>query len=111
MDAIGWHDLALLVVSISASWTMLTGVNSLLMDPDPAIQEQAFHVARHIADGADDVDLLFHELGSDVLGLVAMGMQSENDDVLQQVCCSQREASSADLWSYDLGHLRACEHS
>lgn len=64
---------------------VLTAVNSLLMDPDPAIQEQAFHVARHIADGTDDVELLFHELGSDVLGLVAMGMQSENDDVLQQV--------------------------
>ena len=62
-------------------------MRSLLMDPDPAIQEQAFHVARHIADGTDDVELLFHEMGSDVLGLVTMGMQSENDDVLQQVCC------------------------
>lgn len=55
------------------------------MDPDPAIQEQAFHVARHIAGGIDDVELLFHELGTDVLGLVAMGMQSDHDDVLQQV--------------------------
>ncbi|KAH9930763.1 ARM repeat-containing protein [Fomitopsis serialis] len=70
MDAIGWHNFAI-----------------LLMDPDPTIQEQAFHVARHIADNTDDVELLFHELGCDVLGLVAMGMQSENDDVLHQAIC------------------------
>ncbi|OBZ65761.1 Acetolactate synthase, mitochondrial [Grifola frondosa] len=91
MNAIGWHELG-----------------SLLTDADLGVQEQAYHVVRHIADGADDVDMLFQELGSDVLlGFLAVAMESENEDVLHQaVCVLANLANSPPHQSSILSHSR-----
>lgn len=59
----------------------------LLLDPDTRLQEQVFHVLRHIADGVEDVDFLFAEMGGseELLGNLSEAMESENEDVVLQV--------------------------
>jgi armadillo repeat-containing protein 8 len=57
-----------------------------LTDPDSGIQEQAFNALKNIADKEDGIDMLFTELGGEVLlGTIATALKSENDDVLCQV--------------------------
>ncbi|OCH93874.1 ARM repeat-containing protein [Obba rivulosa] len=71
MDAVKWPELV-----------------NLLTDIDPETQEQAFHVLRHIADGPEDVELIFQEMGKDVLlNCLARAMESDHDDVLLQAVC------------------------
>ncbi|KAI0780550.1 ARM repeat-containing protein [Trametes elegans] len=69
MSAIGWSE-----------------INSLLSNSDPRLREQVFHILRHIADGVDDVDFLFSEMGGsdELLGSLAEAMESENEDVVLQ---------------------------
>ncbi|KZT09593.1 ARM repeat-containing protein [Laetiporus sulphureus 93-53] len=80
----------------------------LLSDPDPAIQEQAFHIVRHIADGQEDVEMVFDELGSDVLlSFLAIAMESDNEDVLHQaVCVLANLANSSPHQNSILSHSR-----
>ncbi|KAI0748470.1 ARM repeat-containing protein [Daedaleopsis nitida] len=63
-----------------------TEMCNLLVDPDPRIQEQAFHAIRHVADGVEDVELLFSELGGSdaVLGYLITGMESDSEEVVLQ---------------------------
>ena len=58
-----------------------------MTDPDTRIQEQALHIVRHIADGVDEVDLVFSEMGGSeaMLGSLAVAMESEDEDVVLQV--------------------------
>lgn len=58
-----------------------------MADEDPGIQEQAFHVLRHIADDEEGIDMIFREMGPDILLQSLSGaLESENDDLLRQVC-------------------------
>ncbi len=58
------------------------------MDPDTRIQEQALHIVRHVADGVDEVELVFLEMGGSdaMLGSLAVAMESDDEDVVLQVC-------------------------
>lgn len=57
-----------------------------MVDDDPGIQEQAFHVLRHIADDDEGIDMIFREMGADILLQSLSGaLESENDDLLRQV--------------------------
>ncbi|TBU35602.1 ARM repeat-containing protein [Dichomitus squalens] len=69
MSSIGWSEM-----------------NNLLTDPDTRIQEQALHIVRHIADGVDEVDLVFSEMGGSeaMLGSLAVAMESDDEDVVLQ---------------------------
>ncbi|KAI0807797.1 ARM repeat-containing protein [Fomes fomentarius] len=69
MNSIGWPE-----------------ISKLLVDPDPRLQEQAFHVVRHVADGVEDVELLFSELGGSdaLLGFLSVAMESEAEDIVLQ---------------------------
>jgi hypothetical protein len=60
---------------------------SLLIDPDPGLQEQAFHIVRHLADTEEDIDEIFKEFGEDkLLGFLAPALETDSTDVLLQVC-------------------------
>ncbi|KAI9065407.1 ARM repeat-containing protein [Trametes sanguinea] len=61
-------------------------ISNLLLDPDSRLQEQVFHILRHIADGVEDVELLFSEMagGEALLDNLADAMDSENEDVVLQ---------------------------
>jgi len=91
MDIIGWHELA-----------------ALFTDSDPGVQEQAFHILRHIADGIDDAEMAFEELGADeLLDSIALGIDSEHDDViLKAVYALANLANSPVPQSRILSHTR-----
>ncbi|OJT08728.1 Armadillo repeat-containing protein 8, partial [Trametes pubescens] len=100
MSAIGW-----------------TEVNMLLLDPDTRLQEQVFHILRHIADGVEDVDFLFAEMGGseELLGNLSAAMESENEDVVQQAVfvlanVANSPAHQKNILSHPriLGRLRDC---
>jgi armadillo repeat-containing protein 8 len=70
---------------------------SLLADPDPGLQEQAFHIVRHLAETEDDIDVIFQEFGSEnLLNYLAPALETDNVDILLQVhfrfmnSCNQR---------------------
>lgn len=71
-------------------------MSSLLLDPDSRLQEQVFHILRHIADGVEDVELLFSEMagGEALLDNLADAMDSENEDVVLQVRFYRTRASN-----------------
>ncbi|PCH37902.1 ARM repeat-containing protein [Wolfiporia cocos MD-104 SS10] len=72
MDAIGWDELG-----------------ALLREANPDIQEQAFHIVRHLADGTEDVDMVFDKLGVNMLlDLVACAMYSDHYLVVHQAVCA-----------------------
>lgn len=61
----------------------------LLRDPDPGVQEQAFYVIRNYASSEEDIDVIFHELGSDKLvSTIVDALESKTSDIVVQVCCS-----------------------
>ena len=56
------------------------------MGKDVRLQEQAFYLLRNIADTDEGIDMVFAEIGSDLLlGALSQALDSENDDVLAQV--------------------------
>lgn len=56
------------------------------MDSDPGIQEQAFHMVRHIADAEEGAELVFEGLGDQaLLGSISHALDSDNEDVVRQV--------------------------
>lgn len=58
----------------------------MLVDADPGLQEQAFHIVRHLADTEDDIEILFEKLGSeDLMSYLAPALETDNGDVLLQV--------------------------
>ncbi|KAM5532328.1 hypothetical protein V8D89_014007 [Ganoderma adspersum] len=69
MSSIGWSEM-----------------NNLLVDPDTRIKEQALHIIRHVADGVDEVELVFSEIGGSdaMLGSLAVAMESDDDEVVLQ---------------------------
>ncbi len=85
-------------------------MNRLLVDPDPRLQEQAFHVVRHVADGVEDVELLFSELGGSdaLLGFLSVAMESEAEDVVLQVCGSNSRRTRLML-ILSAGCIRPCK--
>ncbi|KAI0672837.1 ARM repeat-containing protein [Trametes maxima] len=100
MSAIGWDN-----------FTML------LLDADAHVQEQAFHIMRHVADGVEDVEYLFSEMGGgeDLLGNLAKAMESENEDVVLQAMfvlanVANSPARQKSILSHPriLGKLRDC---
>lgn len=57
-----------------------------LGDGDPEVQEQAFHILRHVADREEDVELVFQLVGSDVLlDALSRALDADNEDVQCQV--------------------------
>ena len=59
-----------------------------MVNPDPGLQEQAFHIARHLAESEEDVETLFNELGTEsLLNLIAPALETDNGDVLLQATC------------------------
>ncbi|KAF9651456.1 ARM repeat-containing protein [Thelephora ganbajun] len=71
MTALGWNTLS-----------------SLLVNPDPGLQEQAFHIARHLAESEEDVETLFSELGTEPLfNCIAPALETDNGDILLQATC------------------------
>ncbi|KDQ61261.1 hypothetical protein JAAARDRAFT_125390 [Jaapia argillacea MUCL 33604] len=68
MDLLGWDELA-----------------NMLVDDDPGIQEQALHVTKNLAETEDDIEVVFSEIGSDVLlTCVDTAMNSDSEEVVQQ---------------------------
>ena len=60
----------------------------MLVNPDPGLQEQAFHITRHLAESEEDVETLFIELGTEpLLGFIAPALETENGDILLQATC------------------------
>ncbi|CAL1705500.1 unnamed protein product [Somion occarium] len=71
MEGLGWHELS-----------------CLLMDSDLSVQEQAFHVVRHLADGEEGIEMVFVEMGEQVLlGSLSIALESENENVVCQAVC------------------------
>ncbi|CDO73638.1 hypothetical protein BN946_scf185014.g108 [Trametes cinnabarina] len=100
ISAIGWSE-----------------ISSLFLDSDSRLQEQVFHILRHVADGVEDVELLFSEMAGDegLLDNLAQAMDSDNEDVvLQSVFVLANIANSpahqASILSHSriLGRLRDC---
>lgn len=53
------------------------------------MQEQAFYVIRNYASCEEDIDVIFHELGSDKLvATIVDALESKTPDVVVQVCIS-----------------------
>ena len=88
MSAIGWSEINRWEAVECSDTTRELTTRSLLLNSDPRLREQVFHILRHIADGVDDVDFLFSEMGGsdELLGSLAKAMESENEDVVLQVC-------------------------
>lgn len=60
----------------------------MLVDPDPGLQEQAFHIARHLAESEEDVETLFNELGAEsLLNFIAPALETDDQDILLQATC------------------------
>jgi hypothetical protein len=56
-----------------------------LVSSDTGLQEQAFYIARHLADSEEDVETLFNELGSEtLLNSIAPALETENTEILLQ---------------------------
>ena len=56
------------------------------MGKDVRLQEQSFYLVRNLADTEEGIDMVFAEIGSDLLlGALSQALDSENDDVLAQV--------------------------
>jgi hypothetical protein len=59
----------------------------LLEDADGAVQEQAFHLVRNLAENEAGIEMIFRELGASVLLRHLTGaLSAEDDDVVLQVC-------------------------
>ena len=59
---------------------------SLIDDDDVGIQEQAFHVVRHLAEPEDGIEMVFQEMGEQVLlSSLSRALLSEHEDVVRQV--------------------------
>ncbi|KAH9945789.1 ARM repeat-containing protein [Epithele typhae] len=58
----------------------------LLVDEDPRLQEQAFHILRNLADGTEEVEAMLAEMGGSevLLDLLVDAMDSEDDNVVLQ---------------------------
>jgi len=100
MKQLGWKQLSL-----------------LLQDPDEAVQEQAFNVVRNIAEDEDSIDMIFEELGSEVLlSHVATSLSSSDDDVVLQAAyvlanlANAHESHQESILSHPeiLSSLRTC---
>ncbi|KAJ7743916.1 armadillo-type protein [Mycena maculata] len=71
MQCLGWGRLA-----------------ELLEDADGAVQEQAFHLVRNLAENEAGVEMIFRELGADVLlRHLTDALGAEDDDVVLQATC------------------------
>lgn len=58
----------------------------MLNDADVGIQEQAFHVVRHLAEPEEGIEMVFQEMGEQVLlGSLSIALESEHEDVVRQV--------------------------
>jgi hypothetical protein len=56
------------------------------VDPDEGVQEQAFNVIRNLAENEEGIDMVFRELGAEVLMIhLEMTLQSSKEDVVLQV--------------------------
>ncbi|KAI0362524.1 ARM repeat-containing protein [Trametes cingulata] len=100
MSAIGWSE-----------------IGALLLDQDSRLQEQVFHILRHVADGVEDVDFLFSEMGGSekLLGNLSEAMESDNEDVVLQAVfvlanVANSPAHQKSILSHPriLGRLRNC---
>ena len=58
------------------------------MNPNPSLQEQAFHIARHLAESEEDVGTLFDEFGLEPFpNFIAPPLETDNGDILLQAAC------------------------
>lgn len=56
------------------------------MDPDEGVQEQAFNVLRNLAENEPGIDMIFRELGAEVLlSHLTTSLGSSDEDVVLQV--------------------------
>ena len=59
----------------------------LLSDPDEGLQEQAWSVVRNLSEDDAGIDMVFRNIGADVLlNQLATSLGSKDEDVLLQVC-------------------------
>jgi hypothetical protein len=59
----------------------------LLIDGDEKIQEQAFWIVRNLAENEFGIELVFRELGANVLlGSLTSGLESPHEEVVLQAC-------------------------
>jgi hypothetical protein len=65
---------------------MANQVVRLLIDGDEKIQEQAFWIVRNLAENEFGIDLVFQELGANVLlSSLTTGLESPHEEVVLQV--------------------------
>lgn len=61
-------------------------VSRLLEDGDGAVQEQAFHLVRNLAENEAGIEMIFRELGASVLlRHISAALSADDDDVVLQV--------------------------
>ena len=64
-----------------------SGPNRGITNADEKIQEQAFWIVRNLAENESGIDLVFRELGADVLlSSLTTGLESPHEEVVLQVC-------------------------
>ena len=91
MAGLGWHNLSWYVMQQNDRDLQLTFLDlsvsfSLIDDDDVGIQEQAFHVVRHLAEPEDGIEMVFQEMGEQVLSSsLSRALLSEHEDVVRQV--------------------------
>lgn len=65
---------------------MTVDVDRLLADPEEGVREQAFNVLRNLAENEDGIEMVFHELGVEVLMKhLETALYSSEEDVVLQV--------------------------
>ncbi|THH31110.1 hypothetical protein EUX98_g3068 [Antrodiella citrinella] len=74
------------VIVAIGGWTEVASL--LNLDTEPGLQEQAFHIVRHVADCQEGAEMVFEGLGDQViLGSLSNALESEDEDVVHQAVC------------------------
>ncbi|KAI0636599.1 ARM repeat-containing protein [Trametes polyzona] len=92
-------------------------IEGFFNDPDLRLHEQTLHILRHVADGVEDVELLFSKMGGSdaLLSLLATEMERDDEDVVLQAVFVVANIANSPLRQKDilshfriLGRLREC---
>jgi len=62
--------------------------STLLVDPDDKIQEQAFWIAQNLAEDEESIELIFQEVGADILlRSITLALESPHEEVVSSAAC------------------------
>ncbi|KAH8106958.1 ARM repeat-containing protein [Cristinia sonorae] len=94
------------VVASIGGWNELASY--LNMESDPGMQEQAYHIVRHIADSEEGAKMVFDGIGGQTLfSFLSNALESDDEDVVRQaVCCLGNLSNSYPHQRMILAHSR-----